>query len=337
MGGRACAGVLFLLLGASWAWALVLHPGQEPNSSWTDRPSNVVVGSWAGGASVVVISPNWIVTVRHTGGGVGTTVTIGGQGYRVAAIYNEPEADGKTADLRVCRLERLEGGPANLGAWAPLYTGAWADKPTVVGGTGWGRGGAFSDSDGVGYSWAANSDALRWGTNKIKNGSVETWVSQGSVTYKTECLEMDFDQPGSTYEAALAAEDSGGGWFVKTGEAWQAAAMSAYVEHDANASRYSPPELNWGVRLGAYASWITSVAVEPGCVRPAGDVNGDCVVNAADLAALASAWLRTDCTAGNGWCGGADLGLDGRVDLRDLATLGGQWLACGWSPAWGCD
>jgi hypothetical protein len=44
-----------------------------------------------------------------------------------------------------------------------------------------------------------------------------------------------------------------------------------------------------------------------------------------DAALFAQWWLRTDCAAPER-CGGADLTLDGRVDLNDFSILAGQWM-----------
>ncbi len=53
--------------------------------------------------------------------------------------------------------------------------------------------------------------------------------------------------------------------------------------------------------------------------EPAGDINGDCMVNSIDFAVLANEWLESSCLK-------ADLYEDGRVDLRDLDILLGDWL-----------
>lgn len=37
-------------------------------------------------------------------------------------------------------------------------------------------------------------------------------------------------------------------------------------------------------------------------------------------------WLSTDCDAGNGYCGGADINRNGAVTLDDAARLFANWL-----------
>jgi hypothetical protein len=58
------------------------------------------------------------------------------------------------------------------------------------------------------------------------------------------------------------------------------------------------------------------------------DINGDGVVDLADLILLAQQWTRPDCSGSpeNRWCSGADLNQDGAVNLDDLATLAAAWL-----------
>ena len=51
-----------------------------------------------------------------------------------------------------------------------------------------------------------------------------------------------------------------------------------------------------------------------------GDINGDEIVNGADLSLLLGAWLSADA--------GADLNEDGTVNGADLALLLGAWGAC---------
>ena len=59
-----------------------------------------------------------------------------------------------TVDLRLCRITNLDGTPANLTSYAPLYTGG-NTLPTsmnfAMGGYGQGRGAPLSD--GTGYYW----------------------------------------------------------------------------------------------------------------------------------------------------------------------------------------
>ncbi|NIP54879.1 MAG: hypothetical protein GWN94_05485, partial [Phycisphaerae bacterium] len=65
-------------------------------------------------------------------------------------------------------------------------------------------------------------------------------------------------------------------------------------------------------------------------IIPDGDVSLDGCVNLVDLAWLAGYWQEGLCSAGNGWCGGADLAPeipDGVVNGLDLAVVVNNWLA----------
>ncbi len=62
--------------------------------------------------------------------------------------------------------------------------------------------------------------------------------------------------------------------------------------------------------------------------RLSGDIDGDCAVDFADFATLASYWLSNGCTAENDWCGGTDINRNGKVDLEDLSECTMHWLEC---------
>jgi unsaturated rhamnogalacturonyl hydrolase len=48
--------------------------------------------------------------------------------------------------------------------------------------------------------------------------------------------------------------------------------------------------------------------------------------NNLDFAAFANHWLQTGCTSANGWCGGYDYDISGRVDANDLLLFSENWL-----------
>jgi cellulose 1,4-beta-cellobiosidase len=51
-----------------------------------------------------------------------------------------------------------------------------------------------------------------------------------------------------------------------------------------------------------------------------------CCLKSGDFARFAAQWRKTNCTAVNGWCGGADFNHDGSVLLGDLKEFAGGWL-----------
>ena len=301
-------------------FAVVLHPDGEPNLiEWTDRPDLDVVGRWStgeDGASCVAVATNAIITTRHQGGGIGTSVWFGGIEYTVEEIINEPN----NVDLRICRVKRKIPGATYL-KYTPLYTLTdERNKEIVMGGYGKGRGIPVSDANGNGFSWTGDNQTRRWGTNRILNLN---WyeVIDASV-YTSDTIKSTFGPSGATpYEATVAQHDSGGGWYIKDGDGnWSLAALNAYVQY-ANASYYSPAEHQWGIRISSYADWI-SQNTPP---RLDGDYSGDNEINFIDFSILAANWERLDCLANND-CNGVDSEPDGDVDLVDLAAFLESWL-----------
>ena len=85
--------ILALLAAFSVAHGVVLHNSSMP----TDRPADVIVGRWGSNASCVAVGDDYIATTRHQGGGVGTTVVLGGVSYRVAESTISPSDASMTA------------------------------------------------------------------------------------------------------------------------------------------------------------------------------------------------------------------------------------------------
>lgn len=309
-------------------FAVVLHPDGEPNLiEWTDRPEPNVVGRWStgeAGASCVAVATNAIITIRHQGGGIGTSVWFGGIEYIVEEVINEPAP--QIADLRICRVKRKTPGATWL-KYTPLYTLTnERNKEFVIGGYGKGRGTPVSDANGDGFSWTGNNQTQRWGTNKILNLNwnelAEVKNNEGVVVYASDTIKSKFDQSGATaYEAAVAEHDSGGGWFIKDSSSgkWFLFALNGYVNY-LQASYYSPPEYQWGIRISSYADWISQNIPS----RLNGDYSGDNEIDSVDFSILAANWERLDCLANNG-CNGVDFEPDGDVDLVDLAAFLDNW------------
>ena len=244
-----------LIFPAVPSWALVLHneSDQPPASA---RPAEFVVGQWSTNASCVAIgldgwaSTNYILTTRHQGGGVGTTVKFGGTGYKITEQFLTG-----TADLRISRLETLDGYDAKLPDFVQWYTGTnERRKPIVLGGFGKGKGTVMKDRKKTYYTWAGSSNnTQRWGTNDVgrpkSNMTVSAWTS--------DVLVADFDRERSG-DCMIAEYDSGGGWFINDGGIWKVAALSAYGEHR-NKSYYKPSDDMYGIRLSSYAAWIEGI------------------------------------------------------------------------------
>lgn len=251
------------------AQAVIIHPEDDAVVGTTPRPPATVVGRWDNNASAVAVAPNHIITTRHQGGGVGSTVVFGGTSYVVAEQFNEPGG----ADLRVARITTPGGQPANLGAFVSVFTGP--DVPPeafTVGGFGRGRGANLFAPTGnrYGYTWANEGNTnLRFGRNTIDG----TAVSEDNLT---RLLVADFDGPNDPGnvdgEASFTEFDSGGGWFIQRNSAWVVTALNFGVENgqtqqafyrDAATGTIPDPQQLAGVRLSQYAPFINNSIPEP--------------------------------------------------------------------------
>ncbi|MBE0537320.1 MAG: hypothetical protein IH624_16775 [Phycisphaerae bacterium] len=329
------------------AFGIVLHPGKgEPEvENWIDRPADEVMGRWANNASCVAISPNCVITTRHQGGGIGTVVRIAGASYKVEAIWAHPgrvnplDANYREVDLRIAKL-----GRANLRHYAALFTGTgevYKGKCAVIGGYGVGRGSELTKY-GItyGYAWdgADSNSHFRWCTNSIDavREDVKSSDPRNGSLNNHNLVIAAFDDPLTTpAEGAVAAYDSGGGWFVRVDDNWRLAGVTWGADRAQNMetlfrSSTSPtiasPDRMYALRISSYADWIGDVLASV-CAPGHSDLNGDCNVNMQDLARLAAHWLRRDCSGSNNFCFGADINGDGRVDAADLHGLKTDYTA----------
>jgi hypothetical protein len=314
-----------MLVAASPAFAIILHNDNQP----TDRPTDAAVGRWKGGpgsnASCVMIAPNYAITTRHQYGGVGQTIEVGGQSVQVAEVWTNG-----TTDLRVVRLAYANGAPLNLtaGQYVSVYTGrdeSTTSKSIVMGGFGMGRGSNLYSTVGnklYGYTWSGTTnDTERWGTNLV-DSTVNNYSISG---YTSDILVAHFDAPGSTtYEAGVAAWDSGGGWFHKQEDGtWAVVGLSEYTAHASISQSWfanstngsSNPDEMGAVRVSSYASWITSTARFYSVIG--GDANWDGTVDVTDLGLLATNY---GIATGGTWAKG-DFNGDGKVDVVDLGLM----------------
>ena len=319
-------------LGAAWlvgtavcvflsgsAFGLVLHP--EDDDPPPVRPLDAAVGRWVDNASCVPVGPNYVITTRHQRWELDRPVWIDGVEYRTAEIFNHYEAD-----LRVVRIALPDGQNADLSYYIPPYTGTQErHKTVVIGGYGMGRGDPLETPLGVtyGYTWAVSpNDTLRWGANRVEGSS-----SVMTADYATDILTAGFDAPTSAayrdHEAAPAAYDSGGGWFIDisgNGD-WRVAGLTRAVEHgpptnqtwfrNSVTGQFDPDYLD-AVRVGSYAQWING-AISPSVW------NVDASGNWADLAN----WSSGVPDAPSTWAVLGDAIADDRTVTLDAAvTLG---------------
>jgi len=312
---------ILLFLEAISARGVILHPEGEPNlADWTDRPYDYAVGRWGTNCSCVAVSRNCVISVQHSGTAV-VNIVFDGTAYTAEQIWNHPDAD-----LRLVKLAN-----ANLRHFVGLYTDRnEVGQEAVIGGYGKGRG-AILQTSGItyGYEWAASSNTtLRWGTNIVES-TIEDSNNWGWIS---DVVTGDFDGLGegnsTNYEAMVAAYDSGGGLFIKAGNAWQVAGLFRSVNRAGESwfrNKDFPtipmPDDFDAVRVSSYHQWLSDRIPEV----LQGDLNGNDFVDFTDFAVFAQYYLNTDCQEPD-WCLGTDCEPDGDVDLDDLAFLLDEWL-----------
>lgn len=318
------------------AWAIVRHKDGSgviaPEPPAGERPAVGVVGSWtkpngAQVASVVAVGrPGWettcyILTVRHMDEGdvTGSTVTLDGNQYKVAAngVYDVSEA-GLPVDLRLCRLENLDGTVPNLTDFAKLNFDVDEEgKDIIMGGCGCTVGSYGTDPYGEYYTWQT-CYSLNWGANTI-NSSEDNTIRG---IYNSDTVISIFEGPrGSTTEAAIAAGDSGGGWFYQEGDDWYVAGISAYSKFSGKSyffvdPKYTKYELNYdrAIRVSSYAEDLDDTFSDLLPSVP-GDANLDGKVSPSDYTILAANYTGA---GGTGKCWStADFNFDGAVSTAD--------------------
>jgi hypothetical protein len=132
------------------------------------------------------------------------------------------------------------------------------------------------------------------------------------------------DRPHIAYDFAVSDDgpnDHRYAWF--DGQSWQTALVEAGygygMDHGIALDDCDRPHIAFGRRTDLYNAWLVYARPVMGCV---GDVNGDGVVDTADLLALLAAW--GDCPDPPQDCP-ADFDGDGDVDTADLLILLAHW------------
>jgi hypothetical protein len=211
-------------LAVIFATGLLAVPGQavifqstgDPTFN-TTAPGGVLLdsgwqlqGEWLGFLGTP-IAPNFFLTAKHVGGGIGQTFTFQGTPYVTYAVFNDP-----ASDLALWRVT------TPFPTYAPLYVGSGElGQDLVVFGRGTQRGAALGSS---GWAWGAGDGVMRWGTN-----TVSAIVSGGAGA--GPLLAAEFNLGASVNEAHLSIGDSGGAVFIKdTDSIWKLAGINYAVD-----------------------------------------------------------------------------------------------------------
>jgi hypothetical protein len=208
------------------------------DSLYTAHGAQFAAVGKVGGASGVLIAPNWVLTAGHVGP---ANFTVGGQTYTIAESIKHPQflANGNDInygfDIALIRLTTNVVGVAPL----PIYQGT-NELGATISMVGYGATGV--GSTGV----AANPGTLRGGTNVVDGLFSFDNGPSGQIGAVNGVLLTDFDAPTSfdatgkfntlgtpattTLEYHLASGDSGGGAFIQEGGQWYVAGIHSFVD-----------------------------------------------------------------------------------------------------------
>ena len=328
----ALVSVLFAVDGGA-AFGLILHPTGETATVATPPPD--VMGRWGTSACFVVIGPNHIITTRHQSNDQSMPVLeIGGESYQTITGPDMIGGPDHRSDIRVLRVTRMDGRPANLTAFASIYSNHdEVGKRVVIGGFGKVRGQTLLHFDQPwGYSWANGGRSLLWGENLIDLAGTRTATTLDDRTFTSPVIQTDFDAMGVvgslSAEAAAADGDSGGGLFVYDDGRWKIVGLMAYAQHLDRTmfrDRLLMPKGDWNksIRVGSFAPWINMhLGYEP----VGGDTELDGDVDFADYVTVRDHFGEGDADRDHG-----DFDGDGQVSVHDYLLMkrnyGFQFLA----------
>ncbi|HEY4312540.1 MAG TPA: dockerin type I domain-containing protein [Pirellulales bacterium] len=321
--------VALLVLSTHPARAVILGTGDglENTTAPANDPGFENVGI-LGSGSAVYLGNGWVLTAAHVyngSSGVPTESWFNGLPYQnvpgSGVQLTNPAGVGYTqyTDLE---LYRLAGAPplpsvtisntvASAG-WDVTMIGNGLDprnSQTAYWDSSWMP--ATGSATYAGEIWSTTHD-IRWGTNVIDQGS----IAQGIGVNSEMAFMTSFTQNGTAYEAQGTPGDSGGGVFHQdpTTGAWSLAGImfgvTSLTGQPWGISAFG--DLTWSADLSSYRTEIYQTMAIPG------DVNFDGVVNAQDLALVASNWLKAG-TGANDPAG--DANHDGIVNGQDIALV----------------
>ena len=281
-----CVGGMLVSTGVR---AVILLGNGDPSANTTPPEGTLTGSGWDtqtdAGPCATAIGSRHLLTAAHIGTTPGFALNFGGLIYPVVRI-----ADAPGSDLRLLEVAgRLD--PARI---APLYTQTnEVGHMVVLHGRGGPRGVPVTvdrprGTELRGWQWTGFDGRLRWGTNVIEDVAVQTGANPGSF------LLAWFDENAGDLEATVSIGDSGGGVFLRDGDAWKLAGVMngvesefrrtadgetfaaalfnrrGFYELDSEAGWLLDPTANlqpatyWqATRVSSYADWVTSEMAQP--------------------------------------------------------------------------
>ena len=262
---------------AAPALAVVRHPdAYESSTGDPTGPQPTWFARWDDDASAVAVGPNHILTTRHQGGGVGSTVVFPTINVPPGGNTGTYVATAETILGPDLRLVTISG---TLSSYASVYDGPVLGSSIVLGGFGAQRVSDRVEGNNVLTGYITNYNALTTVTqnnNPLLLGAnrVESEIIDEGTPY----LVADFDAPDQApysgvflpptnkvnHEASIGVADSGGGWFFNDNGTWKLVGVNAFADLENNLSTapfYTTRDVN-GV-LTDFPALVGAVDVRP--------------------------------------------------------------------------
>jgi hypothetical protein len=318
----------------------------------TNDPGFYNVGQ-VGAASCIYLGDNWVLTADHVT--LGSTVTLTFPDavtpsqldtgtYNIVPnsgvqLTNPSGANaGKPSDLLLLQIDPTSSPYGTPNLPQPILADA---APTlnqeVVGiGRGVDRASTLTYWDNSSPTWNTTTQALakhtgyltsgpqlaRWGDNLISQTTQDYNLGTMAHPFYVQAYATTFDQvipPALHNEFQVTSGDSGGAAFSDISGVWMLSGMLDGINLLAGQPYPSPQTAAFGDQsiiadISLYRTQILSHVPLPG------DANGDGIVNAQDIALIASNWLHNVPAGTDG-----DVNDDGIVNGSDIAYVASHW------------
>ena len=307
--------VVIVLLLASTSLAIV---GGQTSTPINGFSMDGIASSRSG--TSIAIGNRWFLSVAHYSLVEGNTMRLeNGNTFTITDVYTyKPSVS--YVDIKLMRVAE------ETNFWYDIYEDeAPINEPVIVSGTG------YTGLTDVGsYMWSESTTRdWRWGTSRVSD-----YIAKTSGSYRSDCIQMNYNYSGSDYESGLGMNDSGSGAFVQEDEEWKLIGINAYAGR-----RLITYDTSYAISLPSYVEWIDGI-VPNGDLDNNGsldaddidllfstintfggetpeeyslfDLNSDGILGKTDADFMIRDFLHTEY---------ADFNLDGNVDLIDLGIM----------------